>query len=128
MIAALGGDQDRLGAAGIARRELVGVGVAKAGVAAQPRPVELEVPRDLQEAGPILLLDGPPVALGVGVVDSGERVDARAGIDSERIGEPVEVGDDEGARRAIGGAEGETGLVADDPVRYGPGRLLEAIL
>jgi uncharacterized NAD-dependent epimerase/dehydratase family protein len=36
--------------------------------------------------------------------------------------------DDEGARRAIADAEGETGLVADDPVRYGPGRLLEAIL
>jgi uncharacterized NAD-dependent epimerase/dehydratase family protein len=36
--------------------------------------------------------------------------------------------DDEGARRAIRDAEGGTGLVADDPVRYGSRRLLEAIL
>ncbi len=36
--------------------------------------------------------------------------------------------DDDDARRAIRDAEGGTGLVADDPVRYGPRRLLEAIL
>jgi uncharacterized NAD-dependent epimerase/dehydratase family protein len=35
--------------------------------------------------------------------------------------------DDAGARSAIRDAEGGTGLVADDPVRYGPRRLLEAI-
>ena len=36
--------------------------------------------------------------------------------------------DGDGARRAIRDAEGGTGLVADDPVRNGPRRLLEAIL
>ncbi len=36
--------------------------------------------------------------------------------------------DDDGARTAIIAAEAETGLVADDPVRYGPGRLLDALL
>jgi uncharacterized NAD-dependent epimerase/dehydratase family protein len=36
--------------------------------------------------------------------------------------------DDAGARGAIRDAEGGTGLAADDPVRYGPRRLLEAIL
>jgi uncharacterized NAD-dependent epimerase/dehydratase family protein len=37
------------------------------------------------------------------------------------------LGDDE-ARRAIAAAEEETGLPADDPVRFGPVRLLQAIL
>jgi D-glutamate N-acetyltransferase len=32
------------------------------------------------------------------------------------------------ARRAMEAAEEETGLVADDPVRFGPGRLLDAVL
>jgi len=36
-------------------------------------------------------------------------------------------GEDE-ARAAIAAAEGETGLPADDPVRFGAGRLLEAVL
>jgi len=36
--------------------------------------------------------------------------------------------DDEEARAAIAAAEGETGLPADDPVRYGPERLLAAVL
>jgi len=36
--------------------------------------------------------------------------------------------EDEAARAAIAAAEEETGLVADDPVRYGAGRLLDAIL
>jgi D-glutamate N-acetyltransferase len=36
--------------------------------------------------------------------------------------------DDAGARGAIAAAEEETGLVADDPVRFGPGRLLDAVL
>ena len=36
--------------------------------------------------------------------------------------------DDGGAGAAIDAAEAETGLPADDPVRYGPGRLLDAIL
>jgi uncharacterized NAD-dependent epimerase/dehydratase family protein len=36
--------------------------------------------------------------------------------------------DDEEARSAIAGAETDTGLVADDPVRYGAGRLLDAVL
>ena len=36
-------------------------------------------------------------------------------------------GDDE-ARRAIADAEDETGVPADDPVRFGPGKLLEAVL
>jgi D-glutamate N-acetyltransferase len=36
--------------------------------------------------------------------------------------------DEEAARTAIEAAESETGLPADDPVRSGPGRLLDAIL
>jgi len=36
--------------------------------------------------------------------------------------------DEEGAKAAIRAAEEETGLPADDPVRFGPGRLLDAIL
>src|SRR5207342_892639 len=36
--------------------------------------------------------------------------------------------DEEAARQAIADAEAETGLVADDPVRFGAGRLLEAVL
>ena len=36
--------------------------------------------------------------------------------------------DETGARRAIAGAEAATGLVADDPVRFGAGRLLDAVL
>jgi uncharacterized NAD-dependent epimerase/dehydratase family protein len=36
--------------------------------------------------------------------------------------------DEDGARRAIAEAEAETGLVADDPVRFGPGRLVGAVL
>ena len=35
---------------------------------------------------------------------------------------------DDEARAAIAAAEAETGLVADDPVRFGAGRLLEAVL
>jgi uncharacterized NAD-dependent epimerase/dehydratase family protein len=35
---------------------------------------------------------------------------------------------DEEARRAIDEAEEETGLPADDPVRFGPVRLLDAVL
>jgi uncharacterized NAD-dependent epimerase/dehydratase family protein len=37
------------------------------------------------------------------------------------------VSEDE-ARAAIEDAERDTGLPADDPVRYGPGRLLDAVL
>jgi uncharacterized NAD-dependent epimerase/dehydratase family protein len=36
--------------------------------------------------------------------------------------------DDDAARAAISDAETETGLVADDPVRFGAGRLLDAVL
>jgi uncharacterized NAD-dependent epimerase/dehydratase family protein len=36
--------------------------------------------------------------------------------------------DDAGARAAIEAAAAETGLVADDPVRFGPARLLDAVL
>ncbi|MBA3476351.1 MAG: DUF1611 domain-containing protein, partial [Actinobacteria bacterium] len=36
------------------------------------------------------------------------------------------LGEDE-ARAAVATAEAETGLVADDPVRYGAGRLLDAV-
>ena len=36
--------------------------------------------------------------------------------------------DEEAARQAIADAEAETGLVTDDPVRFGAGRLLEAVL
>jgi uncharacterized NAD-dependent epimerase/dehydratase family protein len=36
--------------------------------------------------------------------------------------------DEEAARRAIEEAREETGLVADDPVRFGPGRVLDAVL
>jgi uncharacterized NAD-dependent epimerase/dehydratase family protein len=35
---------------------------------------------------------------------------------------------EEAAREAIAAAEEETGLPADDPVRFGPGKLLEAVL
>jgi uncharacterized NAD-dependent epimerase/dehydratase family protein len=35
--------------------------------------------------------------------------------------------DDAAARRAIDGAEAETGLPADDPVRFGPGKLVDAL-
>jgi len=36
--------------------------------------------------------------------------------------------DDEAARKAIAAAEEETGLPADDPVRFGPGRLVDALM
>jgi D-glutamate N-acetyltransferase len=36
--------------------------------------------------------------------------------------------DEEGARTAVAEAEAETGLPADDPVRFGAGRLLDAVL
>ena len=36
--------------------------------------------------------------------------------------------DEEAARAAIAGAEAETGLPADDPVRFGGGRLAAAVL
>jgi len=36
--------------------------------------------------------------------------------------------DEEAARQAIGEAESETGLPCDDPVRFGAGRLLDAVL
>ena len=36
--------------------------------------------------------------------------------------------DEDAARASIARAEAETGLPADDPVRYGPGRLLDAVL
>ena len=36
--------------------------------------------------------------------------------------------DENGARAAIDDAEAETGLPADDPVRFGAGKLLEAVL
>ncbi len=36
--------------------------------------------------------------------------------------------DDDAARAAVAAAEAETALVADDPVRYGAGRLLDAVL
>ncbi|MDQ3866566.1 MAG: DUF1611 domain-containing protein, partial [Actinomycetota bacterium] len=36
--------------------------------------------------------------------------------------------DEEAAHRAIAAAEDETGLLSDDPVRFGAGRLLEAVL
>ena len=32
------------------------------------------------------------------------------------------------AREALAAAEAETGLVADDPVRFGAGRLLDAVV
>jgi uncharacterized NAD-dependent epimerase/dehydratase family protein len=35
--------------------------------------------------------------------------------------------DDDGARAAIDDAEHETGLPADDPVRFGAGKLLDAL-
>ena len=36
--------------------------------------------------------------------------------------------DDDEAREAVDRAAAETGLVADDPVRFGPDRLLDAVL
>ena len=35
--------------------------------------------------------------------------------------------DDEGARAAISAAEAETGLPADDPVRFGAGKIVDAV-
>jgi uncharacterized NAD-dependent epimerase/dehydratase family protein len=35
---------------------------------------------------------------------------------------------EDAARQAIEEAQEETGLVADDPVRFGPGRVLDAVL
>ena len=36
--------------------------------------------------------------------------------------------DEDAARAAIAQTERETGLVADDPVRFGAGRILDAVL
>jgi uncharacterized NAD-dependent epimerase/dehydratase family protein len=36
--------------------------------------------------------------------------------------------DEEGARAAIAAAEEETGLPADDPVRFGAARLVDAVM
>ena len=36
--------------------------------------------------------------------------------------------DDEGARAAIAAAEDETGLPADDPVRFGAGKIVDAVV
>jgi uncharacterized NAD-dependent epimerase/dehydratase family protein len=36
--------------------------------------------------------------------------------------------DEDAARRAVEEAETETGLVADDPVRFGAARLVDAVL
>jgi uncharacterized NAD-dependent epimerase/dehydratase family protein len=36
--------------------------------------------------------------------------------------------DEEGARAVIAATEREVGLPTDDPVRFGPGRLLDAVL
>ena len=36
--------------------------------------------------------------------------------------------DEDAARAAIAEIERETGLVADDPVRFGAGRILDAVL
>jgi uncharacterized NAD-dependent epimerase/dehydratase family protein len=36
--------------------------------------------------------------------------------------------DEDDARAAVAAAQDETGLVADDPVRYGADRLLDAVL
>jgi uncharacterized NAD-dependent epimerase/dehydratase family protein len=36
--------------------------------------------------------------------------------------------DEEAARAAISQTERETGLIADDPVRFGAGRILDAVL
>jgi len=36
--------------------------------------------------------------------------------------------DEDAARAAIQAAESETGLSADDPVRFGPNRILDAVL
>jgi uncharacterized NAD-dependent epimerase/dehydratase family protein len=36
--------------------------------------------------------------------------------------------DEAGARAAIAAAEAETGLAADDPVRFGADRVLDAVL
>ena len=47
----------------------------------------------------------------------------------EPMGLKILVVDDEtAARRAVAAAEEETGLPADDPVRFGAGRLLDAVL
>jgi uncharacterized NAD-dependent epimerase/dehydratase family protein len=40
----------------------------------------------------------------------------------------AELGSDEEAREAIAAAQAETGLVADDVVRFGPERVLDAVL
>ena len=47
----------------------------------------------------------------------------------ERVGQILILAEEEAAQiRAIAAAEAETGLTADDPVRFGPGRLVDAVL
>ena len=41
--------------------------------------------------------------------------------------DPIYLGEDE-ARAAVAATAKETGLVTDDPVRFGPDRLLDAVL
>jgi uncharacterized NAD-dependent epimerase/dehydratase family protein len=72
---------------------------------------------------------------GVPLVPLGELVDLHERISLTSRRAPVACIalntrhlDDEAARGAVDAAAEETGLVADDPVRFGPGRLLDAVL
>ena len=58
--------------------------------------------------------------------EDGDLVGAARQVGVRRI---LTVGMDEASNReAIAAAEAETGLPADDPVRFGPGRLVDAVL
>jgi uncharacterized NAD-dependent epimerase/dehydratase family protein len=73
--------------------------------------------------------EGHPLTSLAELVDLHERISLRA--------RPAKVAavavntrglDDDAARAAIAEAAAETGLTADDPVRFGPERLLDAVL
>jgi uncharacterized NAD-dependent epimerase/dehydratase family protein len=84
-----------------------------------------EVGRTVTEGDPT----GSPIAGLPELVDLHERMSLKLrpakvaciGLNTSTVSE-------EDARAAIAEAEGETGLPADDPVRFGAGKLLEAVL
>ena len=64
------------------------------------------------------------------LVELHERICAprAAGAGRRDRAEHARRSDEDAARPAIAAAEAETGLPADDPVRFGAGRLLDAVL
>ena len=73
--------------------------------------------------------DGPPIAPLPQLIDDYQRMAGYvrpAPVVAVSL-KTNHLGDDE-ARAAIAAATEQTGLPADDPVRYGAGRLLDAVL